>query len=129
MKSKDMKTRKVNEIGRSGFIRPASREETLRDRKLVSCLSNESAQGSTRLVEVRSLVFTMSLRSPADNEMPLTLALSHRNGRGDSSAQLSPDPARVAGRGEGLVARPSSYFEEAHEAFSRGAACCAPTTS
>ena len=59
----------------------------------------------------------MSLRSPTSNEIALTLALSHRNGRGDFLIQDVPDvnPRPLAGEGRVRVLCPLSVFSKERE--------------
>ena len=56
----------------------------------------------------------MSLRSPTSNEIALTVALSHRNGRGDFLIQDVPDvnPRPLAGEGRVRVLCPLSVFSK-----------------
>ena len=57
----------------------------------------------------------MSLRSPTENEIALTLALSHQNGRGNFSLQGAPDvnPRPLAGEGGvRVLCPPSTVFSK-----------------
>src|ERR1043166_9134567 len=55
---------------------------------------------------ISSTTCSMNLRSPTDDEIALTLALSHRNGRGDWLAFSYPRPLFA---GEGRVRVPCRY--------------------
>ena len=63
----------------------------------------------------------MILRSPTDKEIALTLALSHQNGRGNSSIQEAPNmnPRSLAGEGRVRVLCPPSTVFSKEDAKSR----------
>jgi hypothetical protein len=69
--------------------------------------------------EVRTTKWFMISHSPTDNEITLTLALSHQNGRGNFSiqgaTQCEPSPACGRGKGEGLVLVEHRIFQGGHE--------------
>src|SRR5919109_2778299 len=82
-----------------------------------TCLGN-----CCRIENVFNHEVPMSLRLPPENEIALTLTLSHRNGRGNffdvkktkcTSLLFLPSPACGRGKGEGSVRRETPYFRSA----------------